>query len=120
MVILPDDFASGSVDRLNHVSWIAEIHNAVVNDRCDLVRPRRHCARPDELQVFDIGLVDLLERAVTPALIIASKQEPVFGLWRAQHGVRDGYEIRHRLLRWCRGRRWWRGRGGRRLRKGGR
>jgi hypothetical protein len=70
------------VDCLHDVVGIAKKHYAVVDDRRRLVNAGLHYPCPDELQILDVGLIDLLKRAVTPALIVAaaSTQSSGFGL----------------------------------------
>ena len=49
-----------------------------------------HRPGPDQLQVFYIGGGDLLERRMTPALVIAAVHQPVAIGGIGQHGVGDG------------------------------
>ena len=72
VAVFPEQIAVRRIDRLDHVARIAEIHDAVVDERRGLVDARLHDARPRELQRLDVGLVDLLKRAVTPGLIVAA------------------------------------------------
>ena len=55
-----------------------------MDDGGGLVDARLHAPRPHQLQSLDIGLVDLLERALAIALVIAAHHDPVIGIGMAQ------------------------------------
>ena len=93
--VLPDQIARRSVDRLDHVAGIPEIHHAVVDERRRLVDAGLHRAGPDQLQILHVGLVDLVERAVAPRLIVAAMNQPVLRLGRPDDLVGDRDEVRH-------------------------
>ena len=126
MAVLPQEVARRGVDRLYHVAGITQKHYAVVNEGRGLVDAGFHGARPDQLQIFHIGFVDLVERTVAPGLIIAPMDRPILGAGSPQclvghrNKILNGsYRFRWRLGRRRRGiRRWnpFEGRGGRRSR----
>src|SRR5262249_17089713 len=53
----------------------------------------------DQLQVLDVALVDLVERAVPPGLIVAAMDQPILGLGRPHHLVGHRDEVRDGALR---------------------
>ena len=55
------------------------VHDAVVNGRlCELALIVHHARVPDRHQPLDVGLVDLLERAITLSVIAHAVSENVF------------------------------------------
>ncbi len=92
--VLPDQIAGGSVERLNDAAGIRQIHDAVVDEGCRLLRARAlHRPRPCELQLLDVPPGDLLERTVAPGIVGAPPVQPV--AWRriAEHGLGDRLEV---------------------------
>ncbi len=95
--VLPEQFAGGRIQRLNNVAGIAQEHHAFVDDGRGFIDARLHQPRPDELQTLHIGLVDLVEGAEPPALIIAAHHDPVGRIGIAQHRVGDGLVFGQRV-----------------------
>src|SRR5207247_10181495 len=79
VTILPHQVARRGVDRLYHVARITQIHYAVVNEGRGLVDAGLHGARPNQLQIFHIGFIDLVELTVATGLIIAPMDRPILG-----------------------------------------
>src|SRR6516225_2962837 len=80
--ILPQEVARRRVNRLDHVTGITQVHDAVVNKRRSLVGARLHVAGPDQLQILHITLIDLLEGTVAPGLVITAMNHPIRSLRR--------------------------------------
>ena len=75
---LPNQIARLGIQGLDNVTWTHEIKDAVVHDRRRLVGARIvHRPLPDELEMLNVVAVDLIQRAVTPALVVAAEHQPV-------------------------------------------
>ena len=96
-LVFPDQVAGGAVERLDLVAVVIEEQHAIVDDRRRLGGTRVHRPRPRRLEVLDVVLVDLIERAVAVAVIGAAPHQPVRRRRIAQHLVRDRLEIFRRL-----------------------
>ena len=97
--VLPDEVAGDGVDRLDDVARVRHVEHAPVGQRCPLLAARPERARPDHPQVADVVPVDLIERAVAPAVLRPAPHQPVAGRRVLQHGVGDGHEPVVRRLR---------------------
>ena len=94
--ILPDQVSSYAVQRLNNATRVRQVHDAVVDEWCRLIRTRIiHRPRPGELKLLHVLPVDLVERAVAPCVIRAPPVQPVAWSRIAQHGLGDGPEVFH-------------------------
>jgi hypothetical protein len=77
MAVFPEQISGPSVERVHDVVRLREIHDAVADKRGSLLIAELLRPGPGELQVADIAFVDLVERAVSPAVIRAPPHEPV-------------------------------------------
>jgi hypothetical protein len=103
--VFPDQIAGCGVERLDLVGIIEDEQHAVMDDRRRLGGAGGHRPRPRHLEVLDVVLVDLIERAVPIAVIGTPPHQPIRRRWIAQHRVGDGGEGPRRiagLLRECR------------------
>ena len=88
-LVFPDQVAGGGIERLDLVGVVEDEQHAVMHDRRRLGGAGGHRPRPGRLQVLDVVLVDLVERAVAPAVIGAPPHQPVRRRRIAQHRVGD-------------------------------
>ncbi len=88
--VLPEEVAGGGVDGLDDVARVRHVHHAVVHEGGALLQPRPETARPHHAQVADVAAVDLVQRAVAPAVEGAPPHQPVVGRRVLQDGVGDG------------------------------
>ena len=95
--MLPDEIARRCVDRLNNVSRVGEIHDAVVGQRRALLAAWRHATGPDQPQLADIVAGDLVERTVAPPVERTAPHEPVAGGRVLEHRVGHRHELGGRL-----------------------
>ena len=94
--ILPDQVAGRGVQRLHLVGVIPDVEDTVVHDRRALGRTVGQRPGPGNLQVLDVVLGDLVERAEAEAVIGAAPHQPVARVRVAQHLVGDGtHVLRH-------------------------
>ena len=91
-LVLPDLVAGGGVDGEQVGARLDHVHHAVVHQRGRFLRARRQAARECDLQLGDVALVDLIERAVALLVIGAAELQPV-GRRRI-----DQHLLRHRLV----------------------
>ncbi len=96
-LVLPDEIAAGGIERLHLVGVVEDEEDAVVHDRRRLGRAIGQRPGPDQLEILDVGLVDLLERAVAPCVVGSPPHQPVAGGRIAQHVVGDRRNIAGRL-----------------------
>ena len=75
--VLPDQRAGVGLQRLDDVARIGQVHDAVVNERRRLIHAVRHRPRPHQAQIAHVPGVDLVERAVTLAVVGAPEHQPV-------------------------------------------
>ena len=94
--ILPDQVAGRAIDRLHLVGIVEDVEHAVMHDRRGLGGARRERPGPGHLQILDVVLVDLVERAVAPAVIGAPPHQPVGRIGLEQHRIGHRLEVRHR------------------------
>ena len=88
--VLPDEVAGGRVERLHHRADARDVHNAVVDDRRRRVPAALvHRPHPGQLQLPDVGPIDLREGAVAPRLVVAPDHQPVAVVRVPQHRVGD-------------------------------
>jgi hypothetical protein len=92
-LVFPDEIAVGGVEGLDAVGVVEDEEHAVVDDRGGLGGARDHRPGPGDLEVLDVALVDLLERAVAVAVKGAPPHQPIGRRRIAQHGVGDGREV---------------------------
>ncbi len=95
--VLPDEVAARRVERLDDVARVRHVHHAVMDERRSLLQARSKRARPDHAQRPHVVAVDLVERAVAPAVERAAPHQPVFGCRRLEHRVGDRNEGAGRL-----------------------
>jgi hypothetical protein len=92
--VFPDQIACRCVECLDHAARIRQIHDAVIDQRSGFLRSAVvHRPRPRELQLLDVLLVDLFERAVAPCAVGAPPVQPVAGRGIAEHGLRNRAEF---------------------------
>ena len=88
--VLPDEIAGDGVDGLDDVARVRHVQHAAVGQRCALLAAAApYRARPDHTQVAHVAAVDLVERAVAPAVERAAPHEPVARGGILQHRVGD-------------------------------
>ena len=94
--VLPDEFASLAVQRLDNVTGINQVDNPVVNQRRRFRVALMHIPDPLKGQVAHIALVDLIERAVGVGVVVATMHGPVVRAGVSQHGIAkrdEGHKI---------------------------
>src|SRR4029079_8514941 len=92
-LVLPERRAGLAVDRLRVVAVVRHVDVSGIGDRRRLLDARAHRLAPDLLQLRDIALVDLLERAVAPAVERPAPHQPVAVARMLEHLIRDGREL---------------------------
>ena len=92
--VLPQQVAGDRVQRLDDVVRVRHVEPAAVGNRRTLLRARRQGPRPDHAQVADVVAVDLVERAVAPAVQRPAPHQPVAVRRFLQHRVGDRHEVR--------------------------
>ncbi len=96
--VLPDEIARRGVERLDDVVGVRRVQHAVVDQRRALLAPLApERARPDQPQIGDVVAIDLLERAVAPAVERAAPHQPVAGGRILEHRVGNRHEAGRRL-----------------------
>ena len=85
--VLPDEFASFAIQRLDNVTGINQVDNPVVDQWRGFRVALMHIPDPLKGQVAHIVLVDLIERAVGVGVIVATMHGPVIGAGVSQHGI---------------------------------
>src|SRR4029450_11958678 len=63
-----------------------------MDERCSLLIAELLCPGPCELQIADVALVDLVERAISLAVVGTSPHEPVIRTGSGRDFVADGRE----------------------------
>ena len=91
--MLPDEIAGHRVDRLDDVVGVRHVQHAVVGERSARLEAFGQPSRPDHAQIADVVDVDLVQRAVAPAVQRAPPGQPVAVGRLLQHGVGDGREV---------------------------
>src|SRR5690606_14605706 len=99
--ILPAKLAGRRVEGLDVVAVVRHEHHAVVHERRRLLNPRPHRLGPDELEPRDVLPIDLIERAVTPAVERPPPHQPVGGIGITKHLVRDRTHAARALSEAC-------------------
>jgi len=87
---IPQQIARRRVQRLDPVAGIRQEHHAIVNQRSPLLRSFGHAARPNQLEIRDVAAVDLVERAVAPAIQRAPPHQPIRRIGLREHLAGDG------------------------------
>ena len=87
--VLPQHVAGRRVERLHDVAGAGQVHHPFVHDGRGLLRSGLHRPRPDHPQVPDVGAVDLVQRAVTPAVLRPAPVQPALRRGIGQHRVGD-------------------------------
>jgi hypothetical protein len=99
-LVVPNEVAILRIERLDEVAGVRKVHDAVIDQRSGLLTSScDHSSRPDHAQLRDIILIDLVQRAVSPAILSTPPHEPVCGIRLFEHRVRDGHELPRALLR---------------------
>ena len=89
--VLPDQVARRRVDGLDGVLRVRHEHHAVADQRRSLLAAAgRQRAAPDQPEARDVVAVDLIERAVAPAVERAAPHQPLVGARVQQLRVGDG------------------------------
>ena len=97
--ILPDQLAVGRVECLDCVVGVLDVHDPVMDHRSLLCPPpRRQAPGPSQPEIADVVLVDLVERAVTPAVVSAPPHQPVAIGRVEQHLVGDRRNAVNRVV----------------------
>ena len=88
--VAPQELAGGGVERLHDAERAGDVQDAVVDEGVRL-GPALGAdgPRPDESQPVGVPRVDLVERAVAPAIERAAPVDPVRRVRIEQHGVGD-------------------------------
>ena len=89
-LVFPGEIAGGGVEGLQDIRGIRQVHHAFMDQRRGFLDAGGHAAGPDHAQGGDVRLVDLVERAVAPAVEGAAPHEPVGWVGVFQHFVGDG------------------------------
>ena len=92
-LVFPDQVAGRRIERLDLVAEIEDVEHAVMDDRRRLGGAACERPAPCDLEVFHVGLVDLLQRAVAVAVIGAPPHQPVRCRWVAQHRIGDRRQV---------------------------
>ena len=90
--VRPLQVAGHRVDRLDHVARLRHVEDAFVGQRRALLPSGGQRARPDHAQVAHVVPVDLVQRAVAPAVERPAPRQPVAGGGVLEHGVRHRHE----------------------------
>ena len=90
--VRPDQVAGRGVHRLDDVARLGHVEDAAVGQRRAFLAPRRQRARPDHAQIADVVPVDLVQRAVGPAVQRPAPGQPVAGGRILEHRVGHGDE----------------------------
>ena len=90
--VLPDQVAGDGVDGLDDVARVGHVQDAVIDQRRPLLGSLRHPPGPDHAQRADVGAIDLVQRAVAPAVERAPPHRPVRRVRILQHRIRDRRE----------------------------
>ena len=77
--VLPDEIAGHRVEGLDDVARVRHEQHAVADQRRPLLAARGQCPRPDQPQVADVVPIDLIERAVAPAVQRPTPHQPLVG-----------------------------------------
>ena len=88
--VLPDAIPGDGVHRLHDAAGTRNEHHPVMHQGRRLVEPGAGLPAPDELELIDVLPVDLVQRAVAPAVERAPPVEPVRRVGVLEHRVRDG------------------------------
>jgi hypothetical protein len=91
-LVFPDFIARGGVDGEQAGARLDHVHHAVMDERRRFLRARRQAAGERHLQLRDIALVDLIERAVALLVIGPADLQPV-----PRRRI-DQHLLRHRLV----------------------
>ena len=75
--VLPDQVAGHRVDGLDDVARVGHEQHAVADQRGPLLAARRERPRPDQPEIADVVAVDLVERAVAPAVQRPAPHQPL-------------------------------------------
>ena len=87
--VLPDEIAGHRVQRLDDVARIGHEQHAVADQRRPLLAARRQRPRPHQPQVADVVSIDLVQRAVPPAVQRPPPHQPLVGARVRQLRVGD-------------------------------
>ena len=100
-LVLPQQIAIGGVQGLYLVAIVEDKQHAIMDDGCDFRRPVGQGPGPRNLHSTDVGLLDLFQGTVAPAVVGASPHQPVRWRWVAEHFFgyrREGPGCRGRRL----------------------
>ena len=98
-VVLPDDVAIGGVHGHHVRARRDQIHHSVVNDWNRLRRSGGQSLHPGDVQLTDIFLVDLFQRAIAPGVVGAAVLQPIAGRRIQEHLVRYGLVVLDHAVR---------------------
>ena len=86
-LVLPDEVASGGVERVHDLAGIRDVQHPVVHQGGRLLRPRPQRPAPDQPQLADVAGVDLIQGAVRLTVEGAPPAQPVGRVRVLQHRV---------------------------------
>ena len=92
-LVFPDQVAGRRIERLDLVAEIEDVEHAVMDDGRRLGGAAGERPAPRDLEIFHIGFVDLLQRAVAVAVIGAPPHQPVRRRRIAQHRIGDRRQV---------------------------
>ena len=91
--VRPDQVACRRVDRVDDVARLGHVEDAAVRQGRAFLAPGRQRARPDHAQIANVAPVDLVQRAVGPAVERPAPRQPVAGGGVLEHRVGHRYEV---------------------------
>ena len=99
--VVPDEIARRGVERLQVIAaGVRDVHDSVVDERSELLRPLVHGPHPGQLQIANVAPVDLVERTVRLVVVGPMDHQPISGVGVPQHRVGNGdVVLRYAALR---------------------
>ena len=93
LAVLPDEVAGDRVEGLHDVERARQVHDPAVDDRRGLRQSGGHRPRPGQPELVNVVAVDLIERAVAPAVQRPAPVDPVGRVGVGEHRVGDRREV---------------------------
>ena len=88
--VLPEQVARRRVDGLHHVPGVRHIEHAVAHQRGSLLQALSQASGPDHPDAPHVVAIDLVQRAVAPAVEGATPHQPVVRIWVLKFGISHG------------------------------